>query len=136
MKSAKEVIEVLKKEGMRITEPTKAIVDIIFDRKDSWHPRAEDILHALAKKKKRISQATVYNVLNKLYAVKMLQEVTLEKGQRYFDTNLDVHYHLYHEKSEKLEDIQCDLIDINGVEKIVKMENVKKIDIIIHIDDK
>lgn len=133
MKSSKEVIAILSRSGLRITEQTKLICEIVFDRKDSWHPRAEDILQVLVKRKKKVSQATVYNVLNKLYAEKLLQEVTLDKGQHYFDTNLDMHYHLYYEKSGKLEDVHCDVLKLEGVDKLAKSEQIKKVDIIVHL---
>lgn len=133
MKSSKEVLSELSASGMRITEPTKLICELIYDQKECWHPRAEEIIRMLAKKKKRVSQATVYNVLNKLYKTKNLQEITLEHGMHYFDTNLSVHYHLYCPRTGKLQDVHCDSIKLTGVDKLSAEKNIKKIDVIIHI---
>ena len=133
MKRSELVLTRLAEKGARITGPTKLVCGLIYDRPEDWHPRAEDIYKALVKQKRKVSQSTVYNILNKLHEHRLLREVTLNRGEHYFDTNLDVHYHLYCPKTRELQDIHCDDLKLVGIDKLSHQDDILKIDVIISL---
>ncbi|MBT5659863.1 MAG: transcriptional repressor, partial [Rhodospirillaceae bacterium] len=90
--------------GLRPTRQRKLLAKLVFSN-GNRHFSAEEICRAVRKLRVGVSRATVYNTLNQFTQAGFLKEVVVNAGQSLFDTNLDDHYHFYHENEGALVDI-------------------------------
>jgi len=89
----------------RLTNQKKIILDYLHSVK--IHPSAEKVFKEVRKKLPRISQATVYRILNNLQEKKEVQVISA-KGISRFDGNVSSHAHFVCQKCDKVYDI-CDV---------------------------
>jgi len=69
------------------------------------HLSAEKILDGVTKTGNRVSRATVYNTMG-LFANKgVVREVLIDRERVFYDTNPDVHQHLYNIDTGELTDV-------------------------------
>jgi Fur family peroxide stress response transcriptional regulator len=92
MKNIQQVVEVLRKQGFKITPQRIAILEILEG--NTSHPSAEDIYGKLVEKYPSISLTTVYNTLETLRDIGEIQELTIDKSRRHYDPNIDRHHHV------------------------------------------
>ena len=89
--------------GLRATRTRKALAALLFDGKNR-HVTA-DQLRREAMVTTKMSLATIYNTLNAFTRAGLLQEVVVEPGIAFFDTNITDHFHFYFEDTHTLVDI-------------------------------
>lgn len=108
MKSVDELVKIFQENGFRITPQRRAIFQYLNEAHN--HPTADEIYQYLLAKMPDISQATVYNTIRELLTLGELSEVSdvKESGKR-FDTNTDLHHHLYCKSCHALADIELDV---------------------------
>jgi len=94
--------------GLRATRTRKALAALLFDGKNR-HVTA-DQLRREAMVTTKMSLATIYNTLNAFTRSGLLQEVVVEPGHSFFDTNVTEHYHFYFEETHALVDIPVEQI--------------------------
>ncbi|MEE4195451.1 MAG: Fur family transcriptional regulator [Anaerolineae bacterium] len=89
-----EILTQLRENGCRITPQRREILNILFSSKQ--HPKAEDIYAILQKRMPETSLATVYNTLNRLKELGLVDVIGTagEESVRY-DPVTDAHDHLY-----------------------------------------
>ncbi|HET60307.1 MAG TPA: transcriptional repressor [Chloroflexi bacterium] len=89
-----EILTQLRENGCRITPQRREILNILFASKQ--HPKAEDIYEALRHKMPDTSLATVYNTLNRLKELGLVDVLdTFGEESARFDPITAAHDHLY-----------------------------------------
>src|SRR5438132_6819499 len=104
-----ELLERLRTVGLRPTRQRVALASLLFDGGDR-HVTAEQLHGEALAAAIRVSLATVYNTLHQFTAAGLLNEVVVESGRSYFDTNVDDHHHFFVEHSGRLQDIPGDTV--------------------------
>ncbi len=83
------IIEALRKKGYRATSQRIAICRLALDSRE--HPTARRIYTAVKKLHPTVSLATVYNTLQVLKELHLVQELVFVQGETRFDSNVDPH---------------------------------------------
>jgi len=126
------VISGLINAGLRPTRQRKLLAKLIFSNAHH-HFSAEEICRAVRKMRVGVSRATVYNTLNQFAKAGFLREVVVNAGQSLFDTNLDDHYHFYHENEGELVDISKSEIEVSMADDIPFKSKITDVDVVIRL---
>ncbi|OGI11192.1 MAG: hypothetical protein A2Y40_04930 [Candidatus Margulisbacteria bacterium GWF2_35_9] len=87
-----EIIQLLKKNGVKTTPQRLAI--ITFLENNLIHPSAEQIYETLKKDFPTMSLATIYNTLDKLNEIKKVIKINFSGDNKvHYDYNTHFHYH-------------------------------------------
>jgi Fe2+ or Zn2+ uptake regulation protein len=107
VRSFEALVELFRQNGLRITPQRRVIFELLAQ--DASHPTADEVYQRVLAVMPDVSRTTVYNTLRELVALGALTEVQdlSEAGQRY-DTNTDVHHHLFCMRCHALIDIHHD----------------------------
>lgn len=128
-----EVLERLRIAGLRPTRQRMALARLLFDQ-GARHISAE-MLHGEAQAASiRVSLATVYNTLHQFTEVGLLREIIVDSQRSYFDTNTSRHHHFLHEKTNTLEDIPNEMIEISKIPAAPEGTEIKQVDVIIRVN--
>lgn len=90
-KVSKEMMERLKKKGVRLTPQRLAVIE--FLKKSKGHPSVGEIYYAIKRKYPSISPATVYSTLQMLKEMGEIQELHIRADKASFDNNPQPHHH-------------------------------------------
>jgi len=116
MKNITEIVEEAQKHGYKITPQRREIFKIL--ESNNSHPKAEDIYNALKDSMPDVSLATVYNTLNMLKELGMIDAVSIVGDDAvHYDPNTEPHDHLYCICCHRIVDIIRDRHDSNFYEK-------------------
>jgi len=113
----KENVEIiLRKNGLKATKPR---IEIYKYLKSTYsHPTVEEIFNSVKPQMKKISYATVYNVLNDFLERGLVKEVSTTEDAKRYDGHTEPHVHLICKECGKIEDLSLDLSNIEtAVEK-------------------
>jgi Fur family transcriptional regulator, iron response regulator len=124
--------ERLKAAGLRPTRQRVALAGLLFRRGDR-HVSAESLHEEAEKAGIGVSLATVYNTLHQFTEAGMLQQVVVDPGRFYFDTNIHDHQHFYDASHGELTDIPSGTIEVAGVPAPPKGTSVERVDVIVRI---
>jgi Fe2+ or Zn2+ uptake regulation protein len=107
VKSIETLLALFRQNGLKITPQRRAILERLAD--DDHHPTADEIYQRVLAVMPEISRTTVYNTLRELIALGELSEVQDpgQGGMRY-DTDTDIHHHLYCMRCHTIIDIHRD----------------------------
>src|SRR5471030_92370 len=125
-------LERLRRAGLRPTRQCLALARLLFD-KDNRHVTSEQLHGEAADAAVRVSLATVYNTLHQFTAVGLLNEVVVESGRSYFDTNVDDHHHFFFEDSGRLQDIPGDTVLVTEMPEAPSGMAIRRVDVIIRL---
>ena len=125
-------IERLRGVGLRPTRQRLALARLLFDQ-GNRHVSAEQLHGEAVDAAVRVSLATVYNTLHQFTAAGLLNEVVVEPGRSYFDTNVDDHHHFYFEDSGRLQDIPGKSILVNELPAAPSGTAIRRVDVIIRL---
>lgn len=120
------------KKGIRPTKIRKAIAGLLFDGQDK-HVAVDDVIEMARIAGIKTSVASVYNTLNQFTNAGLLRQITVEQGRTFFDTNLTDHHHFYFEDEQRLEDIPCGMLNLQGVPKLPFGRRIKSVGVTIRI---
>ncbi|HEY9878910.1 MAG TPA: Fur family transcriptional regulator [Leptolyngbyaceae cyanobacterium] len=104
--TADEIVQTLKRKGLRVTPQRYAVYANLLNRCD--HPTVEQMVVDLNKDFPVSSQATVYSSLKALQEVGLIREVLLEEGISRYDANIEPHHHFRCQQCGYIEDIPWD----------------------------
>ncbi len=105
-----EVISMLQHFKISPTRQRVEIAEFLFQRPQ--HLSAEKILDGVTGEGNRISRATVYNTMG-LFAQKgVVREVLIDRERVFYDSNPEVHQHLYNVDTRELSDVYGVDVDI------------------------
>ncbi|MGN6516883.1 MAG: iron response transcriptional regulator IrrA [Rhizomicrobium sp.] len=118
--------------GLRPTRQRIALAGLLF-REHDRHVTAEALHEEAAKAGIRVSLATIYNTLHQFTQAGLLNEVVVDSGRAYFDTNIGDHQHFYVEENGELIDIPGDTIAVANVPTPPKGMAVDRVDVVVRI---
>jgi Fur family iron response transcriptional regulator len=122
----------LRDAGLRPTRQRVALAGLLFRHGDR-HVSAESLHAEAAKAGFEVSLATIYNTLHQFTEAGLLQQVVVDAGRSYFDTNVGEHQHFYYADEGELIDIPGAAIEVAGVPAPPKGTEVERVDVIVRI---
>ncbi|WP_046495853.1 Fur family transcriptional regulator [Syntrophomonas zehnderi] len=108
----KKIIESLDKAGYRLTQPRKAILEVMKENKGQ-HLTAEEVLLAARDKAPNIGIATVYRCLESLTSMDILYKTTFDEGKYRYelsDEEIHRHHHVICPACGKISEVEEDLL--------------------------
>lgn len=112
MKNIEEIVEKFQERGYKITPQRRGIFEVLVGNES--HPSAEDIYDALKDKMPDVSLATVYNTLNTLKELGMVNVLSIiEDNSIRYDPTTEVHDHLFCLGCNRIFDIERDATEMN-----------------------
>lgn len=125
------VIDRLRSSHITPTHQRVLIGEALFSR--AQHVSAEQVLSMVNDEHEEVSKATVYNTLG-LFAQKgLINELIIEPGKVFYDTNLEKHYHLYLTDTGELQDISSSQIKIEQIPQPPEGTILEDVDVIIRL---
>jgi Fur family iron response transcriptional regulator len=125
-------LDQLRRVGLRPTRQRLALARLLFE-KGNRHVTAEQLHGEAAAAAVAVSLATVYNCLHQFTTAGLLNEVVVEPGRSYFDTNVDDHHHFYFEDTGRLLDIECGCIAVGDLPTPPVGMAIRRVDVIIRL---
>ncbi len=125
-------LERLRRVGLRPTRQRLALARLLFD-KGNRHVTAEQLHGEATEAAVRVSLATVYNTLHQFTTAGLLNEVVVEPGRSYFDTNVADHHHFFFEESGHLQDIPGDTLLVSALPQAPSGTAIRRVDVIIRL---
>jgi Fur family transcriptional regulator, iron response regulator len=125
-------VERLRQVGLRPTRQRLALARLLFD-KGNRHVTAEQLHGEANEAAVCVSLATVYNTLHQFTTAGLLNEVVVEPGRSYFDTNVDDHHHFFFEDSGRLQDIPGDTVLVSEMPQAPLGTSIRRVDVIIRL---
>jgi Fur family transcriptional regulator, iron response regulator len=122
----------LRRVGLRPTRQRLALARLLFD-KGNRHVTAEQLHGEASEASVRVSLATVYNTLHQFTTAGLLNEVVVEPGRSYFDTNVEDHHHFFFEDSGRLQDIPGNTVLVSELPAAPTGMSIRRIDVIIRL---
>ena len=117
---------------MRPTRQRKALAEILF-KAGHRHVTAEELHREACSGGIRMALATVYNTLHFFTRAGLLREVTVDSGQRYFDTNVSHHHHILNEQTGQLSDIGEEELLISGLPEASEGMEISCVDVVVRV---
>jgi len=112
VQSPEAFVELFRQNGLRITPQRRAILELLVQ--DDSHPTVDGIYQRVLSIMPDVSRTTVYNTLRELVSLGELTEVEdLSEGGIRYDTNTNVHHHLFCMRCHTLIDINRDFEGLN-----------------------
>jgi Fur family iron response transcriptional regulator len=124
--------EKLQKAGLRPTRQRLALAALIFAQ-PCRHVTAEQLEQEAHQTGLKISLATIYNNLHQFQAAGLLQEVVIEPGRSYFDTDTSHHHHFFDSATGKITDIPGDHIALSKLPLPPVGAEIERVDVVIRI---
>jgi Fe2+ or Zn2+ uptake regulation protein len=84
-------VHILKGKGLKITPQRLTILKYLDENRT--HPDADIIYNDLKSMNPSLSRTTVYNTLDALRNIKIIQELTISKTETRYDYHTDPHHH-------------------------------------------
>ncbi len=117
--------------------PTRQRVEIaefLFQR--AQHLSAEKILDGVTQAGKRVSRATVYNTMGLFASKGVVREVLIERERVFYDSNTDVHQHLYNLDTGELTDVYDAQVDLVLAPEIAEGLTIVDTDVVFRVSSK
>jgi len=126
-------LELLRAARLRPTRQRLALARLLFEKGDR-HVSAEQLHGEAVGAAVPVSLATVYNTLHQFITAGLLQEVVVNPGRSYFDTNISDHHHFFFEDSGQLLDIPGENIGVTGLPTPPAGAAIRRVDVIIRVE--
>ena len=97
-----EVVSLLQQFNISPTRQRVEIAEFLFQRPQ--HLSAEKILDGVTNLGNRVSRATVYNTMGLFSKKGVVREVLIDRERVFYDSNPEVHQHLYNVDTGELTD--------------------------------
>lgn len=125
-------VDRLRAAGLRPTRQRLALARLLFGN-GNRHVSAEQLHGEAVAASMRVSLATVYNTLHQFTAAGLLNEVVVEPGRSYFDTNVENHHHFFDETRGQLEDIPGHSLILGNLPDAPEGTEIRRVDVIIRL---
>ena len=135
MNQKNEIINKLRRSGLRPTKQRILVAQNLFNRNKTFHYTIETLNKKINKKKRseKISLATIYNTVEAFTNAGYLKEILTSKNKSFYDTNIKSHHHFYDEGSKELTDIDYNQIKLSKVPVPPKGKKIKNLEVVIRI---
>jgi Fur family transcriptional regulator, iron response regulator len=122
----------LRAAGLRPTRQRLLLARLLLENGER-HVTAEQLHAEAASAESQVSLATVYNTLHQFVDAGLLQQVVVEPGRSYFDTNTAVHHHFFCEQSGMLQDIAAAELTVRGIPLPPVGTEIERVDVIVRV---
>ena len=119
---------------INLTKQRLQIADLIFIK--NQHFTAIDLIKKIKKLKIHISQATVYNTLSLFESRGLLKVINLDNEQKFYDTNLNHHHHIFNLNDNSLLDINENRISFSKLPKLPDSTELERTEVLIKVKNK
>lgn len=124
-----ELSDKLKQHGVQPTSQRLRLAEIALE--SHQHFSADYILDRATALGCNISRATVYNTLNLFVEKGLLREILIDPTRVMYDSNTEVHHHLYNVDTGELRDIAP--LAISPLPEFLEGEQLDGVDLIIRV---
>jgi Fur family iron response transcriptional regulator len=129
-----DIVAMLQHFKISPTRQRVEIAEFLFQRPQ--HLSAEKILDGVTAEGRRVSRATVYNTMG-LFAQKgVVREVLIDRERVFYDSNPDVHQHLYNVDTGELSDVYGIRIDMAPVPELPDGLKIIDTDVVFKVTSK
>jgi Fur family transcriptional regulator, iron response regulator len=118
--------------GLRPTRQRLLLARLLLENGDR-HVTAEQLHGEASTSDLPVSLATVYNTLHQFVGAGLLQQVVVEPGRSYFDTNTADHHHFFCEPSGLLQDIPACALTVHGVPLPPAGTEIHRVDVVVRV---
>ena len=132
--STSAVNEVLLDHSIRPTSQRVEIARVLL--REPQHLSADQVLARVNKQRPLVSKATVYNTLNLFAERGLVRQVIIDSGKVFYDSNTDVHHHLYNEDTGMLQDMDASELRIENMPVLPVGTESTGIDVIVRVRNK
>ncbi len=101
--------ELCRERGLTLTAQRRAILEAVIDSDD--HPQADEVYAALAKRRLRVSRATVFRTLEGLARLGIIAKACHTGSSVRYDGRTDLHHHLICTACDRVIDISDKHLD-------------------------
>jgi Fur family iron response transcriptional regulator len=122
----------LKDANLRPTRQRLALARLLFDD-GHRHVTAEQLHSEAMSNNIKVSLATVYNTLHQFTDARLLNEIVIDSGRSYFDTNTEPHYHFYCEEDGMLSDIPAGDVKIANIPNMPSGTELASVDLVFRL---
>ncbi len=116
-------VRILKGKGLKITPQRLTILKYLDENRT--HPDADTIYNDLKSTNPSLSRTTVYNTLDKLREIGVIQELTISKTENRYDYHTDPHHHFLCRKCGSIIDV--DIVCKHQESKMVDGHSIEEI---------
>ena len=106
----REIISMLQHFKISPTRQRVEIAEFLFQCPQ--HLSAEKILDGVTSEGNRVSRATVYNTMGLFSSKGVVREILIDRERVFYDSNTEVHQHLYNVDSGELTDVYDAEVDM------------------------
>lgn len=107
----KQLEDLCKEKGMRVTEQRRVILKVLSDSPD--HPNAEELHRRVLELAPHISIATVYRTVNTLESYGLIERHSFADGRaRYEAGGSEHHDHFVNVETDEVIEFRCDEIEV------------------------
>ena len=132
MNQKNEIINKLRRSGLRPTKQRILIAKNLFDKSKTFHFTVESLNKKISKKgNEKISLATIYNTVEAFTEAGYLKEILTSKNKSFYDTNIKSHHHFYDEGTKELTDINYNQVKLSKVPMPPKGKKIKNLEVVI-----
>jgi Fur family transcriptional regulator, iron response regulator len=128
----RNALDQLRRVGLRPTRQRLALARLLFE-KGNRHVTAEQLHGEASAAEVAVSLATVYNCLHQFTTAGLLNEVVVEPGRSYFDTNAADHHHFFCESSGVLQDIPGQGVVVSGLPLPPAGTAIQRVEVIVRV---
>ncbi|NLJ58263.1 MAG: transcriptional repressor [Tissierellia bacterium] len=122
-KSLDELVNELKKKNIRLTHQRLKVLEYLTNNKN--HPTVDQIYRALKEEVPSLSKTTIYNTLNYLSELKLIQVITIEDKEARFDADTKTHGHFKCKSCGEIYDFDIDIdLSTNNLENFKIEEKI------------
>lgn len=123
--------QVLLAHDVRPTSQRVEIAKVLL--REPQHLSADQVLARVNVQRPLVSKATVYNTLNLFAAQGLINQVIIDAGKVFYDSNTDFHHHLYNEDTGILQDVDASALKIECMPELPEGTLGTGIDVIIRV---
>ena len=125
------VVSMLQHFKISPTRQRVEIAEFLFQRPQ--HLSAEKILDGVTSQGNRVSRATVYNTMGLFSSKGVVREILIDRERVFYDSNTQVHQHLYNVDTGELTDIYDAEIDMVSAPELPEGLKIVDTDIVFKV---
>ncbi len=121
MLSSKELGELLRGSGYKVTPQRLAVYEVLAER--HWHPSAEMLYAGLQQRYPAISLATVYKTVEILQKINVIQIINIGENSLRYDADIHPHHHVQCTLCGSVADIELKAAGLDGINSQAEAES-------------
>lgn len=129
--SRDDASDLLRRNGITPTHQRIEIAHALYARRE--HMSADQVMAIVNKRHPETSKATVYNTLNLFVEKKLVREVVIDPGKRFYDPNMSDHHHFFDVTTGQITDIDAANISVAGLPALPEGMVAEGIDIVVRV---